>query len=77
MKVWVKFVCCCFHLSKKSPPPLRNPGYTPEINNGNVEKITKTLRITFIRIAMALILNYFFRDEAGIVLYLFLNFELR
>ena len=28
MKIWVKFVHCCFKL-KKAPPPLRNPGYAP------------------------------------------------
>ena len=33
MKIWVKFVYCCFHHSKKPPPPLRNPGYAPGIFN--------------------------------------------
>ena len=33
MKIWVKFVYCCFHLSKKPPPLLRNPGYAPGIFN--------------------------------------------
>ena len=33
MKIWVKFVYCCFHLSKKPPPPLRNPGYAPGMFN--------------------------------------------
>ena len=28
MKIWVKFVYCSFHLSKK-PIPLRNPGCAP------------------------------------------------
>ena len=31
MKLWVKFVYCCFHLSKKPPPPLQNPGYASSI----------------------------------------------
>ena len=31
MKIWVKFVYCCFHLSKK--PPLRNSGYAPGMFN--------------------------------------------
>ena len=30
-EIWVKFVYCCFHLSKKPPPPLRNPGLAPDI----------------------------------------------
>ena len=33
MKIWVKFVYCCFHLSKKPAPPLRNPGYAPGMFN--------------------------------------------
>ena len=33
MKVWVKFVYCCFHLSKKPVPPLPNPGYAPGMFN--------------------------------------------
>ena len=28
MKIWVKFVCCCFHLSKK--PASANSGYAPD-----------------------------------------------
>ena len=31
MKIWVKFVYCCFHLSKKPPPPSRNTGFAPGI----------------------------------------------
>ena len=27
VKIWVKFVYCCFQLSKKPPSLLRNPGY--------------------------------------------------
>ena len=33
MKIWVKFVYCCFHLSKKPAAPLRNPGYAPDMFN--------------------------------------------
>ena len=32
-EIWVKFVYCCFHLSKKPAPPLRNPGYAPGMFN--------------------------------------------
>ena len=32
MKIWVKFVYCCFHLSKKHPP-LRNLGYATDWQN--------------------------------------------
>ena len=32
VKIWVKFVYCCFKHSKKPPPPLlRNPGYAPDV----------------------------------------------
>ena len=33
VKIWVKFVHCCFHLAKKPPPRLRNPGYEHGIFN--------------------------------------------
>ena len=33
MKIWVEFVYCSFHLSKKPAPPLRNPGYAPGMFN--------------------------------------------
>ena len=31
MKIWIKFVYCCFQLPKKPPPPMRIPGYAPNL----------------------------------------------
>ena len=36
MKIWVKFVYCCFKLPKKPPPSSQNPGYAPAYENGKV-----------------------------------------
>ena len=44
IKIWIKFVYCCFKLPKKPPPPLRNPGYATAQDSGKLQ-LSSTLRI--------------------------------